>query len=83
MEKRLLIANDVSLALINEWRNVSQQLLMFLEVFKKDNKSLASFRKCLTEYYFFRTLCPTGLEKLFAALEVLSFLNNERHNTVL
>ena len=46
---------------------------MFIKVFKKNYKSLCptSFRKCPTEYYFFRTLCPTGFEKLFAALQYL------------
>ena len=32
---------------------------------------LTSFPKRPMEYYFFRTLCPTGFEKLFAALQYL------------
>ena len=41
----------------------------FLE-FLKTYKSLCptGFRKCPTEFYFFRTSCPTGFEKSFAVL---------------
>ena len=43
---------------------------MLIKILKKSCESLCptSFRKCPTEYYFFRTLCSTGFEKLFAAL---------------
>ena len=70
MEKRLLIANGVNSALINEWRNVSRQQLNFIRVFKNIYKSLCltGFHECPTEFYFFQTSCPTGFEKLFAAL---------------
>ena len=71
METRLLIANSVNSALINKWRNISQQQLNFIRVFKNIHKSLCptGFCKCPTEFYFFQTSCPTGFEKLFAALK--------------
>ena len=31
--------------------------------------------KCPVEYYFFWTSCPTGFEKLFAALVTLCMIN--------
>ena len=42
-------------------------LLEFLKTFIKVYAT--GFRKCPTEFYFFRTSCPTGFEKLFAALD--------------
>ena len=70
MEKRLLIVTGVNSALIDKRRNVSQQYLNFIRVFKNIYKSLfpAGFHKCPTEFYFLQISCLTGCEKLFAAL---------------
>lgn len=49
---------------------------LILLVFKKPYKILCptGFRKCSTEFHFFRTSCPAGLEKLFAALYIVILL---------
>ena len=68
---KVLKVNELkAVLLMNKWRNVSQQWLNFIKVFKKIYKSLCpiGFHKCPTEFYFLQTYCSPGFEKLFAAL---------------